>query len=781
MSPAPPALDRQSRAQRLAPVTSATDAVPGREPVDEPLGLDLAATVAMVVYAVTIALGFDRVFTDRQFLGDLVVIAVVGHGSSYVLRRLRVAAVLGIFLVLLVLTWLVAWRYYADTFAGVFPLADTWRAVGADFGVVRDDFQSTTPPVSYEGGWAFLAGASTAATVWLADTFAFRAQARGEALVPGAVLFVFVAALGVDERRVASSLAVIAAGFVALALLRLRLERRPRTVLGRPVHPLASALPGVACAGIAVLAGAWAIGPRLPGAGDDAWFDAQNERGGVTEIVSPLVDIRSRIVNQASNELFSVDADAPSYWRAAALPEFDGEVWSLPDSLLDEVRESANPRALGSVPNEQEIVIIDLGGALVPAAAEPVQAEGPGLGFNSLTQTLVKTTSELDEGDTYQVSSAMPRFSPEQLRTATSTAPPDAVFLEVPEVLPVVAISTAQEVTAASPTGFDRMLTLQDWFRTEFEYSTDVPDGHGSSAIESFLDDRIGYCEQFAGTFAAMARALGLPARVAVGFTQGEVQPDGSYLVRGRNAHAWPEIWFDGFGWVPFEPTPGRGMPGAEAHTGVAPQQDGDPAPTTTTTTTTTTTVPPAPTTTLAGQSPPPPATATTTTTTTTMPPAGAVTSTGGDDGGRSWWWLALAIAVGAGALLGLPALVRHWRRRRRAPITDPAHALLDLWDRAMRAMAATGFRSDPAQTPIEVAHVAAAAFPPVEVPLGELAVVATSASFAPAVEVEALADADRQGHGDDGPHGWCAQIESSVEDSLSVPLRIRRYFTVWH
>jgi hypothetical protein len=107
-----------------------------------------------------------------------------------------------------------------------------------------------------------------------------------------------------------------------------------------------------------------------------------------------------------------------------------------------------------------------------------------------------------------------------------------------------------------------------------------------------------------------MARTLGVPARVAVGFTQGEQQDDGSYLVLGRNAHAWPEVWFDDYGWVPFEPTPGRGMPGVESFTGVAPQQDGEPPPTTSTAT-----APTGPTTTVAGQAPPPsPQGATTTT-----------------------------------------------------------------------------------------------------------------------------------------------------------------------
>ena len=75
-----------------------------------------------------------------------------------------------------------------------------------------------------------------------------------------------------------------------------------------------------------------------------------------------------------------------------------------------------------------------------------------------------------------------------------------------------------------------------------------------------------------------MLRSLNIAARVAVGFTQGAIDGTGAYSVLGRNAHAWPEVWFDNIGWVPFEPTPGRGAPGAEEYTGVAPQQDEGPS-----------------------------------------------------------------------------------------------------------------------------------------------------------------------------------------------------------
>jgi transglutaminase-like putative cysteine protease len=106
------------------------------------------------------------------------------------------------------------------------------------------------------------------------------------------------------------------------------------------------------------------------------------------------------------------------------------------------------------------------------------------------------------------------------------------------------------------------------WFRA-FTYDRSFRAGHSLNVMQEFLAQRRGYCEQFAGTYAAFARVVGLPSRVAVGFTQGEQRDDGRYYVQGKHAHAWPEIYFDGVGWVPFEPTPGRANPAAQQYTGI--------------------------------------------------------------------------------------------------------------------------------------------------------------------------------------------------------------------
>ena len=543
-------------------------------PRDHRLALDVAASGGLALYSFVAALGFARVFGGWEFVPDVLTLVVVGHGLSFLLRRLNVPGLFSVALMVAALAWTLGWLYYPGTFNAFLPTFETWNVAWADLGLVRDQFRDAVAPVAYVGGWAMLAGIGTSFAVLAGDTFAFRAHARGEALVPGGVLFVFVAAVGADRLRIELTLALIAAGFLAAALLRARFAQSPRTQLGRARNPLSLTLPAALVAAAAVVLAAWVLGPRLPGAKAEALVDTSHSRGGVTEVLSPLVDIRSRLVRRANTELFVVRSDAPAYWRSTALPEFDGNTWRLPDRSLDDVGGDLAEAAPGSTENRQEIAITSLEDSLLPAAAEPIAAAGEGLRWNAETSTLVRTDRPLEPGDRFEVVSAMPTFSPDVLRNATSSAPPDPIYTELPANFPASVSELAATVTAGAPTTYDAMLTLQDWFRSEFEYSIDVPQGHSNSAIEAFLRQRIGYCEQFAGTFAAMARSLGVPARVAVGFTPGLGLPDGSRSVLGKNAHAWPEVWFDGVGWVPYEPTPGRGAPGAETYTGVPAAQD---------------------------------------------------------------------------------------------------------------------------------------------------------------------------------------------------------------
>jgi hypothetical protein len=129
---------------------------------------------------------------------------------------------------------------------------------------------------------------------------------------------------------------------------------------------------------------------------------------------------------------------------------------------------------------------------------------------------------------------------------------------DLPNSLPAVFQRTARQVTKGATNDFDRAVLLQDWFRSDggFLYSTRPASGNGSSTLQRFITtDKVGYCEQFAAAMAVMARTLNIPARVAVGFLRASRDKD-TYVFSSHDLHAWPELYFEGVGWIVFEPTP---------------------------------------------------------------------------------------------------------------------------------------------------------------------------------------------------------------------------------
>jgi transglutaminase-like putative cysteine protease len=423
------------------------------------------------------------------------------------------------------------------------------------------------------GGFAVGAAAANGAAAILADAFAFRAFGRAEAAVPSGVLFVFAAALGADTNRVQLTAAWLAAALALIAVLRASHAQTDGHWIGRRTRVVASVVPlTLVLAGTAALGGAL-VGPRLPGAGADALLETKAGSGS-TEVLSPLVDIRSRLVSLSNTLLFTVQANEARYWRVTGLMDFDGTTWSLVDETLEDVSGTFARPGAATRDVTQDYAVSSLGGHLLPAAFPAVSVDRGGVSWGALSGSLVVSGGDgLKRGDRYGVVSEVIDVSPGQLRAATSLTPPSPVALQLPADFPSDVASIARQVTAGATTTYDKALALQNWFRSEFTYDLAVQAGHGNNALRNFLQNRRGYCEQFSGAFAAMARSLGIPARVAVGYTTGDLYPDGQFHVFGRNAHAWPEVWFDGIGWVSFEPTPGRGEPGAEERTGVAPAQ----------------------------------------------------------------------------------------------------------------------------------------------------------------------------------------------------------------
>jgi transglutaminase-like putative cysteine protease/uncharacterized membrane protein YidH (DUF202 family) len=165
----------------------------------------------------------------------------------------------------------------------------------------------------------------------------------------------------------------------------------------------------------------------------------------------------------------------------------------------------------------------------------------------------------LTDPDVYTVLSYQPQLSTEQLRSAGSDYPPQIskLYLQLPESVPDRVLALAREITQAAPTPYDRAIAIESYLRT-FPYTLEVgPPPPGRDVVDYFLfTAKQGYCDYYASAMVVLARAIGLPARLVIGYASDEYDvPTAEYIVREMDAHTWAEVYFSGIGWVEFEPT----------------------------------------------------------------------------------------------------------------------------------------------------------------------------------------------------------------------------------
>ncbi|MEV4441962.1 DUF3488 and transglutaminase-like domain-containing protein, partial [Streptomyces sp. NPDC049577] len=295
--------------------------------------------------------------------------------------------------------------------------------------------------------------------------------------------------------------------------------------------------------------------------------------GGTISAVNPLVSLQNSLNQPENREVMryrtSAEAAQDMYLRIVALDAFDGASWraserrvtDVPDELPAPAGLAAGVRA---DPINTSIAAADYYGQSylpLPYPADRVHAAGQWR-YEPEGRTLVGDHGQTTRGLRYQVTSLLVQPTAEQL--AAAPAPPEPLLREytkVPGSLPAVVAATARKVTAGSANAYQQAVKLQEWFSASggFRYDTEVRSGSDSNAIARFLRDKKGFCVHFSFSMAAMARTLGIPARVAVGFAPGTPQTDGSVSVGSKDAHAWPELYFEGIGWTRFEPTPTRG------------------------------------------------------------------------------------------------------------------------------------------------------------------------------------------------------------------------------
>ncbi|MEU9209955.1 DUF3488 and transglutaminase-like domain-containing protein [Streptomyces sp. NPDC048415] len=295
--------------------------------------------------------------------------------------------------------------------------------------------------------------------------------------------------------------------------------------------------------------------------------------GGTISAVNPLVSLRDSLNVDEDRQVMSyrtnTDDTQDLYLRIVSLDDFDGTAWKPAQRHIEGVPDTfPTPIGLGS--DVQRASIQTRISAAdwyaqdwlpMPYPASKVDIKGSWR-YEPVGRTLVGDHGQSTRGAQYEVTSLIVRPTAEQLASAPEpSAAFKREFTKVPQSLPPVVAATARKVTEGSSNHYEQAVKLQDYFAVSgnFRYDTQVQVGSGSAAIARFLKEKEGFCVHFSFAMAAMARTLGIPARVAVGFTPGSPQADGSMSVGLRDAHAWPELYFEGVGWTRFEPTPNRG------------------------------------------------------------------------------------------------------------------------------------------------------------------------------------------------------------------------------
>ncbi|WP_458042410.1 MULTISPECIES: transglutaminase family protein [Bacteria] len=311
--------------------------------------------------------------------------------------------------------------------------------------------------------------------------------------------------------------------------------------------------------------------------------------------IDPSLDLGRDLRRPADTAVLQVRSDAPTppYLRAVTLSRFDGDEWKPDRGIGTSVDEEFEPLVVDSdIPIAEytaTVQVVNYVSPWLPVPYPAVSVDGLEGDWSVLPQNrTVISRSSSPQGQEYEITYDVPRPSAERIRSSEAALGSDSSMLDLPENDPAVAAIREQAlaVTSATSSDYDALVALQRWFRgLEFEYSLNAPvragfDGTGLEAVQEFLAVKSGYCVHFASAFAIMARTLGMPARIVVGYLPGTATTDSIddetvYEVYSSQLHSWPEVYFEGIGWIPFEPTKSLGVPTAFASSTIPGTADG--------------------------------------------------------------------------------------------------------------------------------------------------------------------------------------------------------------
>ena len=305
---------------------------------------------------------------------------------------------------------------------------------------------------------------------------------------------------------------------------------------------------------------------------------------GTIQVRNPVASMNRDLFRPQNIPLLDVTTDDPdpSYLRLAALNSFNGVEWSsgTREIVTDQIADGLIAPEIGltepTTPYSYQVTARDAFDSVwLPTAfpASSVTARGA-WHYDKTTLDFLNSEQKTAAGLSWSMVAAKPRWSAHDMLTSLD-APLTikSAYTSLPTSVPARVKTKAESITGNTNSRFLQATRLQDWFRSgRFTYSLKrhEHDGDSTKTLLTFLfgkpseGGRSGYCQQFAAAYAVMARELGLPTRVAVGFLQPRKVGPHQYQFWAHDLHAWPEVYFPGSGWVRFEPTPGTRQ-GAEA------------------------------------------------------------------------------------------------------------------------------------------------------------------------------------------------------------------------
>jgi transglutaminase-like putative cysteine protease len=505
-----------------------------------------------------------------------------------------------------------------DTLWGIFPTFDTLTAIQSEFARALEIIQHGVEPVRPVPGLIMLFAGLFWILGFLLVAGLLNSRPFVAVLTPIIIALQFVIIDRRPKGLVHIAMFVGIAAF-ALVAVRLD-ERdhgtgrlaRTNAVTAPSKRPSLGVAMLLVLTIVASLVSVVLAGDRVPSDGVVSWRSAggySDSRYSGSGTYNPYTDIRANLISQSNNPLFTATiegADPASVrFRMVTLDTFQNGRWQ-PNRFqafpLDEEPWISEAQAYRG-PTTSIAVSVTIQNLQMPWLPTPVTATAAvtddrsdyaALRTRRLDGSLYLPGDFTREGMKYAVLAEIPEFTAAEfealardengqlsplfeaaeddgrnlgLPTDLATfeeLPDEEYWTEFPDDLGTRVEVLARGVTANMDTNFERALALEDYFRYSggFTYNTSVPSEFTTDKVENWLFDdtngfaRNGYCEQFATTMALMARTLGMPSRVVLGFTPGRVLNDDTVLVMDRNAHSWVEIWIPSHGWMAFDPTP---------------------------------------------------------------------------------------------------------------------------------------------------------------------------------------------------------------------------------